>query len=258
MSIGATSLRPRSAPRNSVQQRAAALPCLRCSIATVLFILYCGMSFLLAQETPSPAASSVPAVSPGPSSASPARSIRISFLPPPLSGKITLGIFDEWDQLVRVLHEQAPLDEFTAGADALVTKWDGKDDYGFEVPSGRYHARGFLVAPMKIDEVAAETIPSLGWSTRVKLMPNPLEKNERPVVVIATGADEERAFLQTADGLPLLTLAEGDGLKSSGLSLGHDSKSLLVQLTGEAGTRSLRVSGVEKMMAFDAGDFELK
>ena len=56
---------------------------------------------------------------------------------------------------MRVLHQEADFDEFTIGADALSTKWDGKDDYDYDLPAGKYSARGLLVAPMKI---GAETI----------------------------------------------------------------------------------------------------
>jgi len=91
------------------------------------------ISFLRAQEiSPSPSAS-----------ATPARAVRISFVPPPLEGKISLGVYNEWSQLVRVLHQEADFDEFAIGADALSTKWDGKDDYDYDLPAGKYSARGF-------------------------------------------------------------------------------------------------------------------
>src|SRR4029077_841087 len=55
------------------------------------------ISFLRAQEiSPSPSAS-----------ATPARAVRIGFVPPPLEGKISLGVYNEWSQLVRVLHQEA-------------------------------------------------------------------------------------------------------------------------------------------------------
>src|SRR5207237_5986803 len=102
------------------------------------------ISFLRAQEiSPSPSAS-----------ATPARAVQISFVPPPLEGKVSLGVYNEWGQLVRVLHQQAEFDEFTIGADALSTKWDGKDDYDYDLPAGKYSARGFLVAPMKIEKIS--------------------------------------------------------------------------------------------------------
>ena len=54
--------------------------------------------------------------------------MRISFVPPPLEGTISLGIYDNTGKLVRVLHQEAKLNEFAIGADALVTQWDGKND----------------------------------------------------------------------------------------------------------------------------------
>jgi len=108
-----------------------------------LFALAIGVllaPFLRAQE-PSPS----PSVT-----ATPARSVRISFVPPPLEGKISLGVYDQSGRLVRVLHQEAEFDEFTIGADALTTKWDGKDDDEHDLPVGKYSARGYLVAPMKI------------------------------------------------------------------------------------------------------------
>ena len=73
------------------------------------------------------------------------RSLRISFLPPPLEGTISLGIYDLSGKLVRVLHREQSIDEFEAGDDALRTKWDGKSDVGEDLPAGKYHARGFVV-----------------------------------------------------------------------------------------------------------------
>src|SRR5207249_7122857 len=156
-----------------------------------LTIGFLAISFLRAQET-----------SPLPSpTATPPRSVRISFVPPPLEGKISLGVYSEWGQLVRVLHQEAEFDEFTIGADALSTKWDGKDDFDYDLPAGKYSARGFLVAPMKI---GAETITSgdaaaqSGTSSiRVKLVANPLENNERPSVDITAGFDDDDVYLQT-------------------------------------------------------------
>ncbi len=113
-------------------------------------------AFSFAQEpTPLASPSVSPAVSPTPAPALastpvPAtRSVRIRFLPPPLEGTISLGIYDEWDKLVRVLHQEADLDEFTIGDDALSTKWDGRDDDGFDVIPGKYQARGFVVGKLK-------------------------------------------------------------------------------------------------------------
>src|SRR5207237_6160802 len=202
-------------------------------------------------------------LSPSPTpSATPTRSVRISFVPPPLEGKISLGIYDEWNKLVRVLHQEAEFDEFAIGADALSTKWDGKDDYDYDLPAGKYSARGFLVAPMKI---GAETITSgdaaaqSGTSSiRVKLVANPLENNERPSVDITAGFDDDDVYLQTIDGLTLVTVAKRQDAKSVSLAEGRDNKSVIVFLSNGTNVRQIEVGGIAKMMAFDCGTFELK
>src|SRR5947207_1244970 len=85
----------------------------------------------IAQESPSP--------SPSPTdSNSPSRNIRISFVPPPLDGTISLGVYDAKGNLVRVLFREADINEFTIGNDALTTSWDGKNDSGENVPPGKY------------------------------------------------------------------------------------------------------------------------
>lgn len=81
------------------------------------------------------------------------RSVRISFLPPPLDGTISLGIYDAKGKLVRVLHREADINEFNIGTDALSTTWDGKDDAGGNVPVGKYNAHGFVVGDLKIEGV---------------------------------------------------------------------------------------------------------
>ena len=198
-------------------------------------------------------------LSPSPSP-TPARSVRISFVPPPLEGKIGLGVYNESGQLVRVLHQEAEFDEFAIGADALSTKWDGKDDYDYDLPAGKYSARGFLVAPMKIgpETVTSGTAGSGPNSIRIKLVANPLENNERPTVDISAGFDDDDVYLQTIDGLPLVTIAKRQDTKSVSLAMGRDNKSVIVFLSSDTNVRQLEVSGITKMMAFDCGTFELK
>src|SRR5215472_9276750 len=82
-----------------------------------------------AQESPTPTPSSTPGKSPFPSispeqvmvpsptpeqtpSPSPARGVRISFVPPPMEGTISLGIYDQSGRLMRVLYQNAQLDDF--------------------------------------------------------------------------------------------------------------------------------------------------
>jgi hypothetical protein len=200
-------------------------------------------------------------LSPLPSpTATPDRSVRISFVPPPLEGKISLGIYDQTGRLRRVLHQEAEFDEFTIGADALTTKWDGKDDDERDLPAGKYSARGFLAAPMKI---GAETIsngasPSSGGAVAIKLVANPLENNQRPTLAMTVGFDDDDVYLQTIDGLPLVTIAKRGDAKNICVAAGRDSKSVTVFLSNGTSTRQVEVSGLSKMMAFDCGRFELK
>jgi hypothetical protein len=95
------------------------------------------------QESPTPEPSSTP----------PTRSVRITFLPPPLEGTISLGVYDAKGKLVRVLKREADINEFTIGTDALSTTWDGQDDAGKSVPPGKYSAHGFVVGDLKIEGI---------------------------------------------------------------------------------------------------------
>jgi hypothetical protein len=216
-----------------------------------LTIGFLAISFLRAQE-----------MSPSPSpSAATARSIRISFVPPPLEGKISLGVYNEWGQLVRVLHQEAEFDEFTIGADALSTKWDGKDDYDYDLPAGKYSARGFLVASMKIEQIS-QTDEAVfidpAPPVRIKLVANPLENNERPTVDLVAGYDDDSAYIQTIDGLPLVTVSKLDKSSDVAVVLDLDRDKSPRMLVRTAVTREFRITGIIKMMAFDCGTFELK
>jgi hypothetical protein len=113
---------------------------------TVLTLLIAtALAGVQAQESPSPTPTS--SATPEP------RNIRISFVPPPLDGTISLGIYDAKGKLVRVLFREADINEFTIGSDALSTTWDGKDDAGENVPPGKYSAHGFVVGDLKIEGV---------------------------------------------------------------------------------------------------------
>jgi hypothetical protein len=224
-----------------------------------------------AQESPTPTASATPtatataAPTPVPSpnaTATPAgRSVRIRFLPPPLEGTISLGIYNAWDQLVRVLHQEAELDEFAIGEDSLSTKWDGKDDEGVDLPPGKYQARGFAVGNLKTETVASSPgVPAEAGAAptvSVRLVANPLANDERDVIVVSVGFDDENSYLKTADGLPLYTLAKKANVRRASLARAGQ-KSIMVWEDDGTTVEQLRVSNIDKMMAFDCGDFELK
>jgi hypothetical protein len=236
------------------------------------------MGIAIAQESPSPIASVTseesPALSispeesstasPAPAqtpSASPPRSVRVSFVPPPLEGTISLGIYDRAGKLVRALNQEAQLNEFTIGADALVTQWNGKNDAGEDLPAGKYRARGYLVGALKVEDVGvvADSPPqdSQGASVKVKLMPNPLRNDKRSIIDVAAGFDGEGSYLKTADGLPLFTVSESPNLAR--VMVARDGeKSIQIWQDDGAGLHRFRVSNIQKMMAFDCGELELK
>jgi len=213
-----------------------------------------------AEISPAPEMSTTPSAPPAPAAAS-GRSVRISFLPPPLEGKISLGIYDTKGELIRVLHREASFNDFTIGADALVTKWDGKDDTGSDRPAGKYHARGFLVGALKIEESAAGPAaspePSPGSPVQVKLMPNPLTKNSSTMIDLAAGFDGKGAYLKSADGLPLITVSTRTNLARVWLAK-NGEKTADFFLDENGAITPLHVSNIDKMMAFDCGDLELK
>ena len=102
-----------------------------------------GVAFgLLAQQSPSPAAA--------PASG---KTVRITFLPPPIEGTLSLGIYDGGGKLVRVLHREADVDDFEIGKDSLGATWDGKNNAGDPMPPGKYHARGYSVGEIEVEGV---------------------------------------------------------------------------------------------------------
>src|SRR6476469_4025257 len=230
-----------------------------------------------AQESPTPTSSPTPGGSPFPSispeqsvppsptpeqtpSPSPARNVRISFIPPPMDGAISLGIYDQAGKMVRVLHENAQLDDFTIGPDSLVTRWDGKDDGHQELSSGRYHARGYLVGPIKREDLGETSTPSTQIEAnvvKVRLVRNPLRKDKKPVVELGIGFNSEGSYIKTSDGLPLFKVSETPNVTRAGIAAKGENAVDIWQHEGTS-VHQFRVSNVDQMMAFDCGEFELK
>ena len=230
-----------------------------------------------AQESPIPTSSPTPGGSPFPSispeqsvpasptpeqtpSPSPARSVRISFIPPPMDGAISLGIYDQAGKMVRVLHQNAQLDDFTIDPDSLVTRWDGKDDGQQDSPSGRYHARGYLVGPIKREDLGETSTPPTEIEAnvvKVRLVRNPLRKDKRAVVELGIGFNSEGSYLKTSDGLPLFKVSETPNVTRAGIAAKSENAVDIWQDDGTS-VHQFRVSNVDQMMAFDCGEFELK
>src|SRR5205085_6048019 len=130
--------------------------------AGILTIFALG-GIVLAQQSPSPSQTEMLSPSPTPSpSPSAARNVPLRFVPPPMEGTVSLGIFDSNDKLVRVLHREAKIDNFTIDENALKTTWDGKNDTGEDLTAGKYRARGYMVAKLKVEDVGKGEPPPEG------------------------------------------------------------------------------------------------
>jgi hypothetical protein len=221
-----------------------------------------------AQESPAPTPSPAPEASATPlptpqqtPSPSPTRKVRITFVPPPLEGAISLGIYDGSGNLVRVLHQQAELNEFTIGPDALVTQWDGKNDDDEDLPAGKYRAHGYLVGHFKVEDLGEATPPSVendaATSVKVKLMPNPLANDKQSIIDLGVGFDSDGSYLKTTDDLPLLMVSDAPNLVRAFITKNAE-KSIDVWQDDGSSVHQFRISNVDKMMAFDCGEFELK
>ncbi len=130
--------------------------------------------------------------------------VRITFLPPPMEGTLSLGIYDKKGKLVRVLAREATPKDFIIGLNGLITHWDGKDDAGRPVAPGLYQARGYCVGTLEVEGVA---LHGNDWIT----------DDDAPRPVRITGlrvksADEIEAGLQTLDGTAFAAAIRFDNL----------------------------------------------
>lgn len=247
----------------------------RATLAVLIATLSC---VARGQESPTPSPAAIPEESPvllvSPSdsatpsptpeqapSVSPVRSVRISFVPPPLEGTISLGIYDMTGKLVRVLHQQAQLNEFAVGADGLVTQWDGKNDDEQDLPAGKYHARGYLIGSLKLQDLGESSPPAMendaNAMVKVRLVRNPLRKEKKPVVELGIAFDNDGSCLKTSDGLPLFTVSETPNLTRAWITKKSENA---IDAWQDDGTKvhQFRVSDLDQIMAFDCGQFELK
>src|ERR1700730_485991 len=113
-----------------------------------------GATAIFAQESPTPTSSPFPSPTPEQTpSATPARNVQLRFVPPPMEGTISLGVFDVNRKLVRVLHRESTIDNFKIDENSLNTTWDGKSDAGEDSPPGKYRARGYMVALFQVEDL---------------------------------------------------------------------------------------------------------
>ena len=161
---------------------------------------------------------------------------------------------------MRVLHQNAQLDDFVIGADALVTQWDRKDDNYQELPAGKYHARGYLIGPLKLEDLGESSSPAMEPDAnivKVRLVRNPLRKEKKPVLELIIGFNRAGSYLKTNDGLPLFTVSKTPNLTRAWIATKNENAVDAWQDDGTS-VHQFRISNVDQMMAFDCGEFELK
>jgi hypothetical protein len=122
---------------------------------------------------------------------------QLQFVPPPVDGVISLGVYDSKGKLVRVLKKDAELDSFKAASDGLVIDWDRNDSQGKPVPNGKYFAHGVLIGDVKVEGVAFHLNDWIDASDdpRIrKILSAALLDGLRPVVLADTAKPEVVVF----------------------------------------------------------------
>ena len=83
----------------------------------------------------------------------PDKGTQITFLPPPMEGTLSLGVYSLDGKLVRVLKREATEKDFVVGLNGFITQWDGKDDANKPLAPGKYFVRGYAVGELEIEGV---------------------------------------------------------------------------------------------------------
>lgn len=81
--------------------------------------------------------------------------MRITFIPPPMVGTVSLGIYGKGGKLIRILRKEASMEkDFTVALNGLSLTWDGKDEAGATAPTGKYTVSGYCVGPFAVEGTA--------------------------------------------------------------------------------------------------------
>jgi hypothetical protein len=134
---------------------------------------------------------------------------QLQFVPPPVDGVISLGVYDSKGKLVRVLKKDAELDSFKAASDGLVIDWDKKDSQGKPVPNGKYFAHGVLIGDVKVEGVAFHLNDWVDSSDDPRIRK----------ILSATLLDALRPAVLADASQPEVVLLESNGNRSKTISL---------------------------------------
>src|SRR6201987_3369481 len=129
---------------------------------------------------------------------------QLMFLPPPVEGLISLGVYDTHGKLVRVLKQAAEVDSFKSGLNGLFVDWDGADVTGKAVSAGKYFACGVLIGDVNISGVAYHLNDWVddAQNLRVKTISSPALLGGRSLAVLADTGHQEILIIDTASMKP--------------------------------------------------------
>jgi len=130
---------------------------------------------------------------------------QLMFIPPPVEGLISLGVYDTRGKLVRVLKQAAEVDSFKSGLNGLFVDWDGTDANGKAIPAGKYFARGVLTGEdVNVSGVAYHLNDWVDdtQNLRVKTISSPVLLGGRSLAVLADTGHQEILLIDTASMKP--------------------------------------------------------
>jgi len=154
--------------------------------------------------------------------------VPIMFLPPPMEGTISLGIFDGAGKLVRVLHREATVDDFKQGENGLIARWDGLDDTGQPVPRGKYAVHGWTTGNLGVEGVAFH---GNDW------IKEDSPRFTRVTSLVGVGRDDVQVKIRTADGkdeaLGWKLARPGDAPQPNDVTAAIEDEKLVIHNGGE-------------------------
>ena len=169
---------------------------------------------------------------------------QLLFVPPPVEGVISLGVYDSKGKLVRVLKKASEIQNFKSASDGLVIDWDRNDAQGKPVPNGKYFARGVLIGDIKIEGVAFHlndwVDSSLDPRIR-KVLSATLLDTQRPAVL--ADASQPEVLVLENDGTPSRTISlEFNPLtiKAAGVNLLLFDKAKMISINSTSGAEVSR------------------
>lgn len=199
---------------------------------------------------------------------------------PELEGPVTMGIFSQSGERVRLLYRDAAVDSIPAGLNGLIMTWDGKNDQGQDVPAGIYKARGIVHGPLGFSVLPQQELATIPYGSKPQdspLFPErpPFRKNSitlraakdellesRPLLSIEAGLEGNDCVI-SAEGLPLLSIYVQSGRTDPppviGLTHGASAGSARLRVEMPTGSATIyTISGLDRLVPLNAGTLEVQ